>query len=93
MRRPPVPSELKAPEPATENCIAMIDDRLLEHWRRERAAREQVRDSLPASWRNDSRPKMDEAREIYVEAMVRHFEGTARTNRSSQIAAINEDEH
>jgi hypothetical protein len=71
---------------------AMIDDRLLEHWRREHAAREQLRASLPASWRNDSRPKMDEVREIYVEAMVRHFDGTLRTYRSSRIAAINEDD-
>jgi hypothetical protein len=49
----------------------MIDDRLLDHWERERAARTRLRDSLPASWRNDSRPNMDVVRELYVEAMLR----------------------
>ncbi len=49
----------------------MIDRRLLEHWERERAARAQLRESLPASWRNDPRPNMDEVRELYIEAMLR----------------------
>jgi len=49
----------------------MIDSRLLEHWQRERRAREQLRRSLPSTWRNDPRPKMDEVREMYVEAMFR----------------------
>jgi hypothetical protein len=49
----------------------MIDDRLLEHWTRERAARDRLRDSLPASWRNDPRPNMDLVRELYIEAMLR----------------------
>jgi hypothetical protein len=49
----------------------MVDRRLLEHWQRERAAREHLRRSLPASWRDDPRPKMDEVREIYIEAMLR----------------------
>jgi hypothetical protein len=49
----------------------MIDDRLLEHWTRERAARDRLRDSLPASWRNDPRPNMDVVRELYIEAMFR----------------------
>jgi hypothetical protein len=49
----------------------MIDDRLLEHWTRERAARDRLRDSLPASWRNDPRPNMDVVRELYIEAMLR----------------------
>ena len=49
----------------------MIDDRLLAHWERQRAARERLRDSLPASWRNDPRPNMDVVRELYIEAMLR----------------------
>jgi hypothetical protein len=79
--RSPFPSALKAGEAVTEAVVAMVRNRLVAHWRRERAAREQVRASLPASWRNDSRPKMDEAREIHVEAMVRHFDGAPRMNR------------
>jgi hypothetical protein len=55
----------------------MIDRRLLEHWERERAARAQLRDALPASWRNDPRPNMDEVRELYVEAMLRLKQPTA----------------
>ena len=49
----------------------MIDRRLLEHWEREQAARSRLRDSLPASWQNDSRPNMDIVRELYIEAMLR----------------------
>jgi hypothetical protein len=49
----------------------MIDDRLLDHWERERAARARLRESLPASWRNDPRPNMDVVRELYIEAMLR----------------------
>jgi hypothetical protein len=49
----------------------MIEDRLLEHWERERAARERLRKSLPASWRDDPRPNMDVVRELYIEAMLR----------------------
>ena len=49
----------------------MIDDRLLAYWQRESAARARMRDSLPASWRNDPRPNMDVVRELYIEAMLR----------------------
>ena len=49
----------------------MIDDRLLDHWTREQAARDRLRNSLPASWRNDPRPNMDAVRELYIEAMLR----------------------
>jgi hypothetical protein len=49
----------------------MIDDRLLEHWERERAARTRLRDSLPQSWRDDPRENMDVVRELYIEAMLR----------------------
>jgi hypothetical protein len=49
----------------------VIDDRLQEHWARESAARARLRESLPASWRNDPRPNMDVVRELYVEAMLR----------------------
>ena len=49
----------------------MIDDRLLDHWQRESSARARLRSSLPASWRDDTRPNMDAVRELYVEAMLR----------------------
>jgi len=49
----------------------MIDDRLLDHWERASAARARLRDSLPASWRNDPRPNMEVVRELYIEAMLR----------------------
>jgi hypothetical protein len=49
----------------------MIDDRLLDHWTRERAARDRLRSSLPASWREDPRPNMDIVRELYIAAMLR----------------------
>jgi len=49
----------------------MIDDRLLDHWEHESAARTRLRDALPASWRNDPRPNMEVVRELYVEAMLR----------------------
>jgi hypothetical protein len=49
----------------------VIDDRLLDRWQRESAARARLRSSLPASWRNDPRPNMDVVRELYVEAMLR----------------------
>ncbi len=48
----------------------MIDRRLLEHWERQTAARARLRDSLPASWREDPRASMDEVRELYIEAML-----------------------
>lgn len=56
----------------------MIDDRLLEHWARERATRDRLRNSLPASWRNDPRPNMDVVRELYIEAMLRLRESPVR---------------
>jgi hypothetical protein len=57
----------------------MIDDRLLDHWTRERAARDRLRSSLPASWRNDPRENMDAVRELYVEAMLRLKEAPVRS--------------
>jgi len=64
----------------------MIDRRLLGHWERERAARARLRESLPASWRNDPRPNMDEVRELYIEAMLRLKQQPARP------AAIGDDD-
>jgi hypothetical protein len=49
----------------------MIDDRLLAYWERESAARDRLRNQLPASWRDDPRPNMDVVRELYIEAMLR----------------------
>jgi hypothetical protein len=64
----------------------MIDRRLLGHWERERAARSHLRNSLPASWRNDPRPNMDVVRELYIEAMLDMRRSTARP------AAIGDDD-
>jgi hypothetical protein len=65
----------------------MIDDRLLEHWEQESAARERLRNSLPASWRNDPRPNMDVVRELYIEAMLR-----LKRQPSVRPAAIGDDD-
>src|SRR5205814_9058688 len=51
-----LPEWLKQFHSAADNRLAMIDDRLLDHWQRESAARARLRDSLPASWRDDPRP-------------------------------------
>ncbi len=48
----------------------MVDRRLLAHWKRERAARERARASLPREWREDERPRMTEVRETFVEGIV-----------------------
>jgi hypothetical protein len=48
----------------------VVDERLLQHWKRERTARERVRAGLPTSWRDDPRPEMDAVRETFVEAIV-----------------------
>ena len=60
----------------TYGCV--IDDRLLGHWQRESAARARLRDSLPASWRDDPRPNMDVVRELYIEAMLRLKDSSSR---------------
>jgi hypothetical protein len=65
----------------------MIDTRLLEHWRRARAARTRLRDSLPPSWRDDPRPKMDEVRELYVEGMLQMWSSSL-----SRPAVIGDDD-
>jgi hypothetical protein len=67
----------------------MIDERLLDHWERESAARARLRDSLPASWRNDPRPNMDVVRELYVEAMLRlkHDRRSARLRSATTTAS------
>ena len=64
----------------------MIDRRLLGHWERERAARDRLRTSLPASWRNDPRPNMDVVRELYIEATLDMKRSTGRS------AAIGDDD-
>ena len=65
----------------------MIDDRLLSYWERESAARERLRNQLPASWRNDPRPNMDAVRELYVEAMLR-----LKERQSATPVAIGDDD-
>jgi hypothetical protein len=59
----------------------MVDQRLLEHWRRERRARERARASLPTSWRSDPRPAMADVREAYVEGMVDMRRGRSTADR------------
>jgi hypothetical protein len=65
----------------------MIDDRLLAYWERESAARARLRNSLPASWRNDPRPNMDVVRELYIEAMLR-----LKQEPKTQLFAIGDDD-
>jgi hypothetical protein len=65
----------------------MIDDRLLAYWERESAARDRLRDQLPASWRNDPRPNMDVVRELYIEAMLR-----LKQEPSARTVAIGDDD-
>lgn len=65
----------------------MIDDRLLAYWERESAARDRLRNQLPASWRNDTRPNMDVVRELYIEAMLR-----LKQEPTAQPAAIGDDD-
>jgi hypothetical protein len=62
---------LKQFDPCADIPAWMIDDRLLEHWERQTAARARLRESLPPSWRDDPRPNMDVVRELYIEAMLR----------------------
>jgi hypothetical protein len=64
--------------------MATTDYRLLNHWQRERAARESERAALPASWRDDSLPGMHAVREAYVEAML-------DWKRSSRVVTIGHD--
>jgi hypothetical protein len=64
----------------------MIDDRLLGHWERESAARARLRDSLPPSWQNDPRPNMEIVRELYIEAMLRLKQPSARP-----VALVDDD--
>jgi hypothetical protein len=64
----------------------MIDNRLLEYWERERKAREDARAALPASWRDDPRPRMRETCEIFIESML-------QMNRPSRrFVSIGEDD-
>jgi hypothetical protein len=59
----------------------VVDQRLLDHWRRARRARERARASLPASWQRDPRPAMVEVREAYVEGIVDMRRATSTSDR------------
>jgi len=63
----------------------MVEYRFFDYWERERAARERQRAALPASWRDDSLPRMHEVREAYVEAML-------DLKRSSRVPAVATDD-
>jgi hypothetical protein len=45
----------------------VVDERLLLHWKRERAARLRARASLPARMRADRRPEVADACDRFVE--------------------------
>jgi hypothetical protein len=62
----------------------MVEKRHLEHWVRQRSAREQARSAVPAAWLTDPRPEMLEVVDAYVEAMVRHAGEKRRTTRSGR---------
>ena len=62
-----------------------IDIRLLEHWQRERTARELARAALPASWRDNPHPTMHQVSETYLEAM-------REWNRSFRLGAVIDDD-
>jgi hypothetical protein len=65
--------------------IDNVDDRLLEHWRRVRAARELAHAARRVSWRDDPDAKMHEVRGTHTQAML-------RVNRSSRLIAISNDD-
>jgi hypothetical protein len=50
-------------------CMA-VDERLLQYWLGEQEARKRARSSLPARWRVDPRPEMEDVNETFVESMV-----------------------
>jgi hypothetical protein len=47
-----------------------VDKRLLAHWEAQQSVRARARNNLPASWRNDPRPKMHAVTEQYVELLA-----------------------
>jgi hypothetical protein len=47
-----------------------VDTRLLAHWQREQIARRRAWAALPARWRNDPRPEMNEVVDLYVELLA-----------------------
>ena len=65
--------------------IDNVDDRLLEHWRRVRAARELAQAARRASLRDDSDAKMREVRGTYTHAML-------HVNRSPRLIAISNND-
>jgi hypothetical protein len=62
-----------------------VDRRLLGHWNREQAARHQGRQSLPSSWRDDTRPEMRAVVDVYVEML-------ARIKHQRQLYALTDDD-
>ena len=63
----------------------MVDERLLEHWQREREARDNARARLPVSLRDDPRPRIRDACETFIEAML-------EMNRPARPVAIADDD-
>jgi hypothetical protein len=47
-----------------------VDRRLLAHWEQQQQVRARARKNLPASWRNDPRPKMHAVTDQYVELLA-----------------------
>ena len=48
-----------------------VDMRLLEHWKRQQAARTRARNALPERWLEDERPEMHAVTDAYVELLAR----------------------
>jgi hypothetical protein len=65
--------------------IDNVDDRLLEHWRRVRAAGELAQAARRASLRDDPDAKIHEVRGTSTQAML-------HVNRSSRLIAISNDD-
>ncbi|HEX4526991.1 MAG TPA: hypothetical protein VH108_09670 [Gaiellaceae bacterium] len=47
-----------------------VDRRLLAHWEKQQLVRARARNNLPATWRNDPRPRMHAVTEQYVELLA-----------------------
>jgi hypothetical protein len=71
-RRAPVWAQiaLKSAALSADSAAMAVETRFLEHWKREQAARQRARSSLPERWRTDPRPEMAEVGELYVELIA-----------------------
>jgi len=61
----------------------MVEARLQERWVRVRAARRQARASIPAGWRRDPRPEMQDVIDAFVETVARRAAEAPRSPHSA----------